>query len=114
VAAGAGSDGGVSGPVTLAARSRANVDIIGSTFTAHWKLGPVIMSQNLRVSTSCGEAGDGPRADMFDVIGEPGCEELSEVVALMDAPPEPGWVVGDDGDGFGGPGRPAGWVLFQV
>jgi hypothetical protein len=69
VAAGAGSDGGVSGPVTLAAKSRANVDIIGSTFTAHWKLGPVIMSQDSRVSTSCGEAGDGGRADMFDVVG---------------------------------------------
>jgi hypothetical protein len=48
---------------------------------------------------------------MFDVVGEPGCEELSEVVALMDAPLEPGWVVVDDGDGLGGPGRPVGWVL---
>jgi hypothetical protein len=33
------------------------------------------------------------------------------VVALMDAPLEPGWVVVDDGDGLGGPGRPVGWVL---
>jgi hypothetical protein len=28
---------------------------------------------------------------MFDVVGEPRCEELSEVVALMSASLEPGW-----------------------